>query len=767
MYANVVLLKKLLDSSNENTSEWLPRGQYTRWETMGHFDEIYIYPIEITENFMDSIKKDKDRVAVHNSASVYYHPLYMISDSNNNPLQMQDKWYCAIVRIHFGSSLNLVNQFSILSKDIVQKFDCTDFSVQISYGSEFSDMVLEVYGSDLSELVKSVLELRQHKYIGKMYTYFGINYDKIFSSDIPPTDKDNLDFFSMRFPGTDMEVINEQLQMLSSAMGSQPVYCVTGVDDILIRYTGLKSTDVVGLFRNAFIDEEGIVTKGIDSTIRVGITVEPPLVGGKSGCELKPLCDSLLALLIEIDSCQSKPIIKSWWLHVSELSKALARMSTMPVMDEVVYLLAPGIRTFLVNILSELKAKNTQLIHTDMEIHCDFIEHCFYLMEQLMRLEGQLSQQPEIRPVIYDIPVFMLEYTLAFLNEVCETLQRVDSQPNAVFDFLLVPHSCPRIEALELFSAIPDMRHGLVQIEIPTDMMYHPHEMLRALCHEISHYVGEKFRLREERKKYYSTAAAATFASLVFNLKDPGFTRLVKETFLNALESIPTPTISMMSHEIELCTSNLLLDEQFDALIFKYLTRTDNPEPISRLDCTSIDYGRLIFRARLQDINTLFQEVYADICMFHLLNLNADDYIGSLLQELAGDPPDENTISYETFAVRIYTCLYAVGKEIRYSRTEFGNEWEKIQTIICNIKAEIVDQTDGEFSQPYPIASIYALRCYAEECYTSICDGLPAESTRLVYEMYSDLTKQNIKYDTILSRIGSCRDKMLRRYSSV
>lgn len=765
MYANVVLLKKLLSSTHEDTFAWLPQDQCTRWETMGHFDEIYIYPLEITGDFMNSIKRDKDLVASHNSADVYYHPLYMISDSTINTLGMRNNWYCAIVRIHFVSSINLADQFSFLSQDICQKLNCPGFNVQISYGSEFSDMVLEVFSSDLSELVRKVLELRQHRHIGKMYTYFGINYHKIVSKDTPPADRKSLDFLSMRFHGTDMEVTNAQLEMLSSTMGVQPVYCVTGVDDILIRYSGLKSTNVVDLFRKAFFDENGMVTKKLDSTIRVGIDVKPPLYGGKSEYELKPLCDSLLALLAEVDQCQNKSIIQSWWLHVSELSKALARMSTMPVMDEVVYLLAPGIRTFLENILSELKEKNTELIHADLERHCDFVEHCFYLMEQLMRLEGQLSQQPEIRPVIYDIPVFMIEYTLAFLNEVCETLQKADSQPNAVFDFLLVPHSCPRIEALELFPAIPDVRHGLVQIEIPTEMMYHPSEMLRALCHEISHYVGEKFRLREKRKEYYSTAVAATFVSLLFNLKDPGFTRLVKELFMNSLESIPTPTLSKMADEIEACTSDLLLDEQFDTLIYKYLTQTESPEPISRLDSTSIDYGRLIFSARLQDINTLFREVYADVCMFHLLCLDAEEYIGSLLQELACDPPDKDTISFDTFAVRIYTCLYAVGQEIQYTRKEYLVQWEKIQVIISNIKTEIINQTDGESSQPYPIASIYALRSYAEKCYESIKIGLPVGSIKLVDDMYSDLTKPTFKFDTLLSRVGSCREKMLKRYN--
>lgn len=765
MYANVVLLKKLLSSAHEDTFAWLPQDQCTRWETMGHFDEIYIYPLEIAGDFMNSIKRDKDLVASHNSVDVYYHPLYMISDSIINTMGMRDSWYCAIVRIHFVSSINLTNQYAMLSQEINQKFNSPDFNVQIFYGSEFSDMVLEVFSLDLSELVRKILELRQHRYIGKMYTYFGINYHKIVSKDTPPADKKSLDFLSMRFPSTDMEMTNAQLKMLSNTVGAQPIYCVTGVDDILIRYTGLKSSDVVDLFRKAFIDEKGIVTKNLDSTIRVGIAVEPPLDGGKSKYELKPLCDSLLTLLTKVDQCQNKSIIRSWRFHVSEISKALARMSTMPVMDEVVYLLAPGIRTFLENILSEMKAINPEIIRADLERHCDFVELCFYLMEQLMRLEGQLSQQPEIRPVIYDIPVFMLEYTLAFLNEVCETLQRTDSQPNAVFDFLLVPHSCPRIEALELFPAIPDVRHGLVQIEIPTEMMYHPNEMLRALCHEISHYVGEKFRLRDKRKEYYSRAVAATFASLMFNLKDPPFTELVKDLFMNSLESIPMPTLSRMTDKIEVCISNLLLDEQLDELIYKYLTQTENPEPIGRLNGTSIDYGRLIFSARLQDINTLFREVYADVCMFHLLSLNAEEYIGSLLQELACDPPDEDTISFETFAVRIYTCLYAVGQEIQYAREEYSNQWKKIQIIISDIETEIRNRTDGESSQPYPIASICALAKYAEECYTSITESLPRAAINLVYDMYSDLTKPTFKYDLLLFRIGSYREKMLKRYN--
>lgn len=763
MQIHAVLLKKVLDSASVNTENWLPNANCSRWVTMGHFDEIYTYPIRINGDFINCIKEDKDRVSSHNNESVYYHPLYVISDSCNNYSCYNEKWYCAFVRIHFASSTDLVQQFTSLSQDINKKLYNRSLDIQLFYGSEFSDMVMAVYGQDLSSLIRSILEVRQLKHIGKMYTYFGINHNKLITNEVPPTESDVLDFFSLRFHGVDISTTNAQIQAMIDAMGEQPIFCVTGIDDILIRFDQLKAFQVVDLFRKCFIGPSGDIIKNTESTIRVGIKITPPLEGGESKQDLKPLCSRLLSLLSSIDQCENKEAIYSWYGHLSQLTKSLARMSRMPVMDEVVYLLAPGIRTFLENILEMLKREETQQLRMHMDCFSRFTEHCFYLMEQLMRLEGQLSQQPEIRPVIYDMPVFILEYILAFLNEVCDVLQKADKTPNSEFDFLLIPHSCALIEALEVFPAVSGQRRGLVQIEIPTDLLYSPINVLRALCHEVSHYVGETFRHREERKDYYCTAAASTFAALVFDVRNPDFSRVIKNIFLDALQNIHELTLQEMNEQILACTDDILVDSCFDELVFKYLTTSKKPKGISKLEADSIDLGRTFFWERLEDINYLFQETYADVCMLYLLKIDEEEYISSLLQEFACNPPVSDEISYETLAVRIYSTLCASKRSIHYSHERYSKEWVIVQEIIQAIQSEIANKTDGKYGLSYSIAAINALKNYASLCYSTLSQALTAEKIQNLQNMYQSLKQPDLEYSMILEKIDSCRSKMLKK----
>ena len=222
MQIYAMLLKKVLDSTSVSTENWLPKENCTRWVTMGHFDEIYTYPIRLNDDFINCIKEDKDKVASHNSESVYYHPLYVISDSCKSFSCTNEKWYCAFVRIHFASSTDLVQQYDSLSQDINKKLHSSSIEIQLFYGSEFSDMVMAVYGQDLSVLVRSILEVRQLKHIGKMYTYFGINHNKLLTDEAPPDENGVLDFFSLRFHGADIPTTNAQIQSMTGAVMCYP-----------------------------------------------------------------------------------------------------------------------------------------------------------------------------------------------------------------------------------------------------------------------------------------------------------------------------------------------------------------------------------------------------------------------------------------------------------------------------------------------------------------------------------------------------------------
>lgn len=759
---NVILLRKNLASKFTDECSWIPEKN-SHWMVLGHFDEMYIYTLNQDSDFLSCIQKSKSSIAAHNNAAVHYHPIYTMPHFCKIREDNDKRLFIAIIRIHLALTQQLTNQFDKLCESIQHDIDENILTYQIYHATEFSDMVLDIRADNLEILLKTVLTLRQYKQIGKMYTYFGINVDFLKSHTEIPMCNDDIPMLSMRFSGSDIPVIKEQIKIIKNILGKEPEYSVNGVDDILLLYTNLPTARILTLYREWFFNAKNINLRQSESTTRVGIEIDiENQFAVPSKTDLAPLCQKLLPLRDEVAeniAAHRKENECRWFPTISEVANSLVRMSNTAVMDEVVYLLAPGVETFLSNVLHQLKTHDPQLVSSST-IYYTYVENCAYLMEQLMRIEGQLSQRPEMRPVICDIPVFMLEYTLAFLNKVSDLLQEADVRPRLHYVFLLVPRPCEHIAATELFRATSN-RAGLVQLEIPEKTLYSPTTILRALCHEISHYVGEKYRNRTLRREFYSRAAAVLLTECIFRNKSQKISYMLESLFMDRLLPYNEPTIQEMHQIIEGVAEDIFFSSNaLNVFYQRYFEKIKKPVSVEFPSKDAIIRGAHRFSYRCLDLDTLFREVYADICMLHILNLQTDDYIESILQELANHP-DVESITYDAFAIRIYICLTALNRAKKYERNSHRDIWTKIRTIISNIQSEIENETDGETKLHYPIGSVYSLLQYAEICCRTICTLLPFSHTMEVRDMYSKLLAPTLEYSTILGEIENCRMLMV------
>lgn len=776
-----ILLKKNLKIIKQNEEPcWLPK-EHAHWIALGHFDDIYSYSIYNDKGFFSSIKEDKSNVIEHNNEKEYYHPLYLIPKSNNNLYNDKGFWFIAIVRIHFPKSTNLTYQFEKIHNELKNKLNALKFAYQINYATEFSDMVLEVQSNRFDVLLNTILRLRENETInfGKMYTYFGINYNLLCSSKPFPYQDDIIPMFSMRFSGYNIEIIKNQIKLINRHLGKNnaipPEYCINGIDDIMLIYRNRYVTDLVKLYRIWFLDENYKNYRKSESTTRLGIEInieftnlpsfktDKELINSKICKELPELCENISKAL----SLTNNRKYFGWFHAILEVANSLVTMSRTPIMDEVVYLIAPSVRAFLLNIQEILNNKN-QIDFSHYAYLYDFVESCSYYIEQLMRIEGQLSHNPEIRPVLYDIPVFMLEYTIVFLNKVSKLLVHADPNNdirNTVF--LLVPKPCERSSASEIFPANKSIP-GLVHIQIPENTLYTPTEVFRSLCHEISHYVGETYRNREKRKYAYCHAIASLVTVHVFHSYDEAFLHMFKKLFLDALNEYPNPTIKEMHSVIQkIAYETLMRNDSMKNILEKYFEYTRSkciqPEYIEYLNDDEIQNAvYFIFETRVCDIDILFREVFADLCMLYILDLEIDEYIESLLQEM-NMYPDKNNISLETLAIRIYATLKAIGKDVKYNGMNYRHEWNKVYKIIEQISEEIDENTEGKYKLPLTIASILSLKEYSVRCYDTISKLLPESETISVKQMYTDLSSDNFEYKNILKEIEKHRENVIKQ----
>lgn len=774
---SVVLLKKALNRCDHCKEDWI-NNAYTHWIALGHFDDMFIYSLDCSKGFFEQIQKDKAKVLNHNDDDAYYHPLYVIPFGNANIKNDNKSIFIAIVRIHFTSSKDLTVQFKNTYDSINTTLRNNKMSFQVYYGTEFSDMVLDIRSNRLDLLAHTVLGFHDEGNIGKMYTYFGINADFLQYSHKLAHPDDRLEMFSMRFSGYNMDLIKKQIELVQSEIMSKnealPGYYINGIDDIMLFFKDRDTSSIISLYRKWLFSENFKEYRKSESSSKIGINLFIDNTRKELKAKQHELGDSNICGSL-MDSCKKiSKLISSredkgdfgWFHAISEISNSLIRMSKTPVMDEVVYLVAPGVKAFLTNVelLLEQDRINPEAPYGYLY---DFAESCSYYIEQLMRIEGQLSHNPEIRPVIYDIPIFMLEYTISFLYKVSKLLKKKDKNIDSLNTvFLLVPHPCERASALEIFpvhEGIP----GLVHIQIPENILYTPMELFRCLCHEISHYVGEGFRCRELRKKAYVQATVSVLTDNLFTDSDPNpaFRSMLIREFLKDLDSCDVATINTM-HNI-LCRSALKIVESEQSiceLIKRYFNFCLEEKIVpNHIVFDKHEKANLMafesFQREIHDFDVLFREVFADICMVYLLDLSGTEYIKSLLKEIDKYPNDYN-ISLEIFATRIFVTLVAMNKKIEYDEAVCYSRWSQVKQVIDAIKDELESNIEGKYGLPFSVSAVLALITYAQDCYQTISEFLPQSEMIEVREMYSSLHSENFKYPYILEKIQECRANM-------
>ena len=422
------------------------------------------------------------------------------------------------------------------------------------------------------------------------------------------------------------------------------------------------------------------------------------------------------------------------------------------MMDEFVYLLFPGIKTFLRQI--EYSVKFGGRNNGDEKAYKVFnilVNECSHLMEQIMRIEGQLAQQPELRPMIYDIPVFVLEYIMAFLKVVVPFLQQEDKTPELSIDFLIVPSLCEHIASLEIFAPETDAEiPGLVLVKVPVNLLYEPKTVLVALCHETAHFAGEKIRNRDDRKNLYILASAALIAENLFKSKSETLIKLLVKDMKKQLSGYPQPRIATIQDEIQKFARRITDNE---SLYIDYAWGSVNSakkdEEVFYLNVGERKNAFAKFCGRISSLTVLFKDIYADICMCHLLRLTPDEYVNVVLTETLGKnvPPVLDRRLYD-LALRLYITLRVTQKKDCIDEISVKHEHSKLWLeMVAYVRRKTRNAN-------IPIATLME---YAKKCDTDVENSCKKGNINKIWDMYN-LAKTDVKdYKSVLEHIQNSR----------
>lgn len=744
------------------------------WVVFGHFDALYSYRIYCENSGLFSAIKDNNAyISLFNNGDNYLFPLYLLSQNDDSEFwdnaNKETEGPLAIIRIHYARTIGIGEYLDKLRKDLYAQAINNECLVHIYSTMELSDLILAVKSSQFHHILNFALTLRQHPRIGKVYSYCGIKYDYIADlSWVSPVD-DYLPMTTLRFAVRNVKHLQCHIELMEKALGSNRTFLVAGVDDITLDCYDLPISNLIRLYRTLFVPGYSIC-QFFDSTFstmitRVGIPFDSEIQYSdsqdNSSAKLVKICHGLIDIsaligtyIYEIQQNDLPQINYTWLKSVLELSKVLYRMSQTPILDEFVYVILPGATAFLQNIFVHIQSF-ADFEDQQIKKFQHFLENWYYLTEHILRLEGQLSHYPDIRPMIYDIPVLVLEYVLAFLDQVSDILKSNDRE-KAEINLLLIPRYCERIEAQELFEARGE-RVGLIQVEIPLEMLYDPSSVLTMLTHEIAHFIGESFRNREERCQKFSLASSILMAKLVFESYDSKLIEHINDRLKKYIVQAKVDRLRPISRVILDWTENLKDDGFYFQFIREVLTgKMEKPDGLKIYrDEASIGTQRFfIFAEILSNVVDLFREVYADICMLYLLSPDSCNYIKSIIGELT---VSDKKSRFELLSIRMYVSLTASNIPIpnltKIGRSEVIDRIEKMFTDLEKMPLTSQESQD----RIIPIAVIEQLQEYAEKCFKSLDSTIKTHET-VVKSMY-DAIEPEMDYQEILRYIELYRKK--------
>lgn len=789
MNLRVILLKKtaLLHKDAYTADLGLEREISGPWVTMGHFDSMYSYLLDTQDrNVFTVIHENNSVVAKKNDGDGYFHPLYLLTDTSDEAFWKRDSWFVAVTRIHLSSTVSNTQDIKKLKDDIAKQCKETSCSCHIYQTIELSDLILVVKSDLISPMLDTVLNLWSCSGVGKVYTYCGMDYRYLTKPDAQPEEQNTIGFLSMRFAVRDSSKADGFFRFIEDTLGGEPVYSIAGVDDVIVNFQKLKVQRVVCFFRSWLVDglPEDIDLAGAfsDITTRLGTPIQnwgpqPTEDAAAASVEetedaLQQRCQELVDLNICVgELAEEKRIsqIDQYWLRsLSELSYSLLRLSRNVLLDEFVYLMLPGIRAFLYNLKDILSGENPDCLSVlDQEGCCRFMDHCAQLMEHVMRTEGQLAHHPETRPILYDIPLAMLEHILAFLD-LCSTILQTKDEPQKQIQFILLPGLCSEMKTEEMFAANGDLP-GLLAISIPLHLMYEPQAVQIALCHELSHFVGENHRNREQRRECYIGAVAELIADLIFETERKSFIEQIRqrlESYISGFPDEDTWTISIFEEEVQTWIDDFLysadLPSEYSSLIRDVL-RSESSECCSKPVLLRADFDHLRMRninyfAQILPVFTrLFREIFADICMVSLLDLDADAYMDAFYDDICGSPT-----SAEFYAVRVFTTLTAVGKPIPGRRkTSNTSAEDQFFSALKRLSRQDSRRDMESGTYHFPLGCVYELQVYSNGCAEKIKELLNSEDVKQLRRMYQNVINPNMDHHELQQFIKGYRERYL------
>lgn len=446
-------------------------------------------------------------------------------------------------------------------------------------------------------------------------------------------------------------------KLLEEIADGQYQFYVTGTADHSIQWGNCEETKLIEIMSRMTSLSKDIPNCFNDVITRVGLdyiesnnSVQNSIRRPNISSKVDKYRQIMRYLRREIKKANSP----SWKYALCKLLGTLDTMLGNYVMDDLAYLIIPGVDAFLERLYYIMTRLDDYELYPEYigEI-TDFLNHWTNLTNDIAQLESQLTQHPELAPVRYYIPAMGLQFILRFLEYCSIALSDTGER-----DFH--PMLVPRIDIDNMYTTCPlDPGSSKYQgkcpllVFIPIEDLYRPWDLVHRATHEIAHYCVDAARLRKDRHAALAYCLAvyiinewyALYVKNVLNDHD-GALRQNSNAYIPKLAKI---ILSMTSdyvgntndihlrHSCEELVKTALRIYANDSFLEQYLYSIDNSYFYRNRDFFPRVYadrnGGEQYLAHCHNVRDyidllahLCGECYADLAMILLLQCNFTDY---------------------------------------------------------------------------------------------------------------------------------------------
>ncbi len=761
----------------------LQQSETPFWIALGYFDtfQMYVLPAEDNNKWIRTTRLEDQRISAQLNGDFYFHPVHITACGFEENFEKYDRFFemaAPYLMITFVQGQDVQGRERVPLDQLVEKILSKEnapiegLAWASYYTLNLSDLVILWKSRSLSKIFKAIQLLYQDPAIGDLRSIPTIYLPSLLQQkDAPRVENERIPLVFTRYLVRNAQMAQKFFHAMSQYQVETP-FLSTGMEDLNTISTDVNSEDLLVRIRVQLTEQAASIPfqkAFLESETYLGVKEQGAYSEYKEDSQLINKCKELQKSFINMR--QRKLETGNWdaadgdWIRVAEeLYNALLDMSRSTVADGFCYLILESADLFCKELNAISKPDSLQIRYIQR-----FLRGWGVLMEQSMRQDGKFSQKPGYSPALCQIPAALLEFYLAFNSQCCRILQEL-SEDGYTFCFLLVPKLCRRIKVNVIIQKKPPCNR-LLYVDIPYDLLYEPSQVMAHMCHEISHFCGETWRLRDVRKSKFLRIFARELASAM-NLFTHSPENLIYRKLSNE-NDLPLYLDDLVDKLFEVLGKFLMSENEIQELLdasryrgkkTKDETETDYVDSYAKQVKViagqhgllaalreSPDHPQGYFFWTMREFKELFQECYADISMIHLLDLDYEQYIKLNEKEIAlylRSESENNTydLNVERWAVVIkvmYTNALET-TEVNEVSKKFVRDIQLCTEYLFNskISGANLEEAMGRFHNPKSLKELFE---YLRACKSKMMSTTKSGSLTQLHVAFSSMAQhQNL-----------------------